>query len=77
MSLNNEEVLDSLTNQLRELDDAIKKLTVQLDSAKAQYLKVSGAVDVLTQIQESNRVESEAPEVVEEVPEVVEEPTGE
>lgn len=53
MSLSNEEVLGNLTKQLTELETAISTLTQQLDSAKTQYLKVSGAVDVLKQIEES------------------------
>ena len=64
MSLSNEEVLGNLTQQLTELETAISTLTQQLDSAKAQYLKVSGAVDVLKQIEESKeeKVEKETEE---------------
>lgn len=57
MSLSNEEVLENLTSQLVELENTIGKLSQQLDTAKTQYLKVSGAVDVLKQIVESKEEE--------------------
>tara|TARA_B100001559_G_scaffold49293_1_gene37745 strand:+ start:1824 stop:2021 length:198 start_codon:yes stop_codon:yes gene_type:complete len=53
MTVSNTEALEGLTKQQQELESAINKLSAQLESAKTQYLKVSGAVDVLTQIEES------------------------
>ena len=54
MSLSNTEVLEGLKTQQRELETAINTLSGQLETARTQYLKVSGAVDVLSQIEESN-----------------------
>ncbi len=63
MSLSNDSVLENLTKQLTELETSISTLTQQLDSARTQYLKVSGAVDVLKQIEESKEeVEEETEE---------------
>ena len=71
MSLSNPEVLEGLKKQKVELESAINALSGQLENAKTQYLKVSGAIDVLTQIEEVNNPKSEeAPtEVVEETTE--------
>ncbi len=54
MSLSNAEVLEGLKTQQKELETAINTLSSQLDTARTQYLKVSGAIDVLSQIEESN-----------------------
>ena len=59
MTVSNTEALEGLTKQQQELESAINKLSAQLESAKTQYLKVSGAVDVLTQIEESAAVAEE------------------
>lgn len=71
MSLSNPEVLEGLTKQKVELESAINTLSGQLESAKTQYLKVSGAIDVLTQIEASNnpQVQDAPAEVVEETKE--------
>ena len=63
MTVSNTEALEGLTKQQQELESAINKLSAQLESAKTQYLKVSGAVDVLTQIEESAAEEGTAEEV--------------
>lgn len=71
MSLSNVEVLEGLSKQKVELETAINTLSGQLENAKTQYLKVAGAVDVLSQIEESNNPKAtDAPtEVVEETTE--------
>ena len=71
MSLSNPEVLEGLTKQKVELESAINTLSGQLESAKTQYRKVSGAIDVLTQIEASNnpQVQDAPAEVVEETKE--------
>ncbi len=63
MSLSNAEVLEGLKTQQKELETAINTLSGQLETARTQYLKVSGAIDVLSQIEESNTpVETEVVE---------------
>ncbi len=63
MSLSNAEVLEGLKTQQKELETAINTLSGQLETARTQYLKVSGAIDVLSQIEESNApVETEVVE---------------
>lgn len=57
MSLSNDQALEGLTQQQQELETAINKLSAQLENAKTQYLKVSGAVDILSQIKDSNQEE--------------------
>ena len=59
MSLSNTEVLEGLTSQQKELETAINTLSGQLETARTQYLKVSGAIDVLSQIEESNKAVEE------------------
>lgn len=61
MSLSNDQALEGLTQQQQELETAINKLSAQLENAKTQYLKVSGAVDILRQIEESAQAEVELP----------------
>jgi len=72
MSLSNTEVLEGLKKQKVELESAINTLSGQLENARTQFLKVSGAIDVLTQIEEVN-----APQVEEAPTEVVEGTTEE
>ena len=63
MSLSNAEVLEGLKTQQKELETAINTLSGQLETARTQYLKVSGAIDVLSQIEQSNTpVETEVVE---------------
>lgn len=62
MALENAEVLENLTTQKEELEK-------QMESMRVTYLKILGAIDALSQIEES-KVEAE-PEVSE--TEVVEE----
>ena len=71
MSISNVEVLEGLKKQKVELDSAISTLSGQLENARTQFLKVSGAIDVLLQIEEVNNPPTkEAPtEVVEETTE--------
>lgn len=58
MALNNAEVLENLQKQRVELENQLEKLRVT-------YLKVLGAIDALSQIEESN-VEPEEEESEEE-----------
>lgn len=62
MALENAEVLENLTSQKEEIEK-------QMESMRVTYLKILGAIDALSQIEES-KVEAE-PEVSE--TEVVEE----
>ena len=53
MALDNAEVLKNLTNQLTQVQE-------QLDVGRTTALRLKGAIDVLTQIEDS-KVEDEAP----------------
>jgi len=53
MALDNAEVLKNLTNQLTQVQE-------QLDVGRTTALRLQGAIDVLTQIEDS-KVEDEAP----------------
>ena len=53
MALDNAEVLKNLTNQLTQVQE-------QLEVGRATALRLQGAIDVLTQIEDS-KVEEEAP----------------
>ena len=53
MALDNAEVLKNLTNQLTQVQE-------QLEVGRATALRLQGAIDVLTQIEDS-KVEDEAP----------------
>ena len=56
MALENGEVLQNLTNQLQEV-------TQQLNTLGETRVKLLGAIDVLTQIEESNNPSPEGGEV--------------
>ena len=58
MALENSEVLENLTQQKEELEQ-------QMESMRVTYLKILGAIDALSQIEESKTEVSET-EVVEE-----------
>ena len=62
MALNNSEVLENLLKQRVEMEQ-------QLENLRVTYLKVLGAIDALTQIEESNAVVEEETEVEEETSE--------
>tara|TARA_B100000945_G_scaffold235793_1_gene191874 strand:+ start:209 stop:415 length:207 start_codon:yes stop_codon:yes gene_type:complete len=53
MALDNAEVLKNLTNQLAQIQE-------QLEVGRTTALRLQGAIDVLTQIEDS-KVEDEAP----------------
>ena len=53
MALDNAEVLKNLTNQLAQIQE-------QLEVGRTTALRLQGAIDVLTQIEDS-KVEEEAP----------------
>jgi len=60
MALENAEVLENLTKQKEELEG-------QMESMRVTYLKILGAIDALSQIEESkNEPEVSETEVVEE-----------
>lgn len=60
MALENTEVLENLTKQKEELEQ-------QMESMRVTYLKILGAIDALSQIEESkNEPEVSETEVVEE-----------
>ena len=62
MGLSNSEVLKNLSEQKVEIEQ-------QLESLRSTYLKVLGAIDALSQIEESNAVVEEETEVQEETAE--------
>ena len=75
MALENAEVLKNLTEQRETLEKQLSEGNAQIEQLKQTYLKVVGAIDVLSQIEETNNPTPEgevsAPEtaVAEEVPE--------
>ena len=75
MALENAEVLKNLTEQRETLEKQLSDGNAQIEQLKATYLKVVGAIDVLSQIEETNNptpaVEDSAPDTVvsEDVPE--------
>ena len=62
MGLSNSEVLENLLKQRVEMEQ-------QLENLRSTYLKVLGAIDALSQIEESNAVVEEETEVQEETAE--------
>ena len=62
MALNNSEVLENLKKRRVEME-------TQLENLRVTYLKVLGAIDALSQIEESNVVVEEETEVEEETSE--------
>ena len=62
MGLSNSEVLENLRKQRVEIEQ-------QLETLRSTYLKVLGAIDALSQIEESNAVVEEETEVQEETAE--------
>ena len=62
MGLKNSEVLENLLKQRVEMEQ-------QLESLRSTYLKVLGAIDALSQIEESNAEVEEETEVQEETAE--------
>ena len=62
MGLSNSEVLKNLSEQRVEIEK-------QLENLRATYLKVLGAIDALSQIEESNAEVEEETEVQEETAE--------
>ena len=62
MGLSNSEVLKNLSEQKVEIEK-------QLETLRSTYLKVLGAIDALSQIEESNAVVEEETEVQEETAE--------
>ena len=62
MGLKNSEVLENLRKQRVEVEQ-------QLESLRSTYLKVLGAIDALSQIEESNAEVEEETEVQEETAE--------
>ena len=62
MGLSNSEVLKNLSEQRVEIEQ-------QLENLRSTYLKVLGAIDALSQIEESNAVVEEETEVQEETAE--------
>jgi hypothetical protein len=62
MGLSNSEVLKNLSEQKVEIEQ-------QLETLRSTYLKVIGAIDALSQIEESNAVVEEETEVQEETAE--------
>ena len=62
MGLKNSEVLENLRKQRVEIEQ-------QLESLRSTYLKVLGAIDALSQVEESNAEVEEETEVQEETAE--------
>lgn len=55
MALENAEVIDNLTQQKKQLEE-------QMEQLRVTYLKVLGAIDALTQIEESKEEDTEVSE---------------
>ena len=75
MALENAEVLKNLTEQRETLEKQLQEGNAQIEQLRQTYLKVVGAIDVLSQIEETNNPTTEgedsAPDTVvsEDVPE--------
>jgi len=80
MAIENGEVLQNLNNQFQEVSGKINELTTQLNQLTETRVKLQGAIEVLSSIEEENNpvpaeevpaTEAGAPEtaVAEEVPE--------
>ena len=75
MALENAEVLKNLTEQRETLEKQLSEGNAQIEQLRNTYLKVVGAIDVLSQIEETNNPTAEgedsAPDTVvsEDVPE--------
>ena len=54
MALENAEVLKNLTEQRETLEKQLSEGNGQIEQLKQTYLKVVGAIDVLSQIEETN-----------------------
>ena len=55
MALENNEVITNLTEQKKQLEE-------QMETMRVTYLKVLGAIDALTQIEESKNEDTEVSE---------------
>lgn len=55
MALENTEVINNLTEQKKQLEE-------QMETMRVTYLKVLGAIDALTQIEDSKNEDTEASE---------------
>ncbi len=55
MALENAEVINNLTEQKKQLEE-------QMEQLRVTYLKVVGAIDALTQIEESKEEDTEVSE---------------
>tara|TARA_E500000331_G_scaffold254590_1_gene245091 strand:+ start:8127 stop:8315 length:189 start_codon:yes stop_codon:yes gene_type:complete len=55
MALENTEVINNLTEQKKQLEE-------QMETMRVTYLKVLGAIDALTQIEESKNEDTEVSE---------------
>ena len=66
MALENDRVLETLKGRREELEKNMQELNAQMQSISNTLLRVSGAIDVLEQIEESKSVEEIVDEVVEE-----------
>ena len=75
MALENADVLKNLKEQRETIEKQLSDGNAQIEQLKATYLKVVGAIDVLSQIEETNNPtpegEDSAPDTVvsEDVPE--------
>ena len=54
MALENAEVLKNLTEQRETLEKQLSEGSAQIEQLRQTYLKIVGAIDVLTQIEETN-----------------------
>ena len=59
MALENAEVLKNLTEQRETLEKQLNDGNAQIEQLKTTYLKVVGAIDVLSQIEETNNPTAE------------------
>lgn len=66
MSLDNATVLNNLIEQKNKTADKLRELAEKTQQVQATLLKLEGAIDVLTQIEENNAAQTQETQVEEE-----------
>ena len=66
MSLDNATVLNNLIEQKNKTADKLRELAEKTQQVQATLLKLEGAIDVLTQIEETNAAQTQETQVEEE-----------
>ena len=66
MSLDNATVLNNLIEQKNKTAEKLRELAEKTQQVQATLLKLEGAIDVLTQIEETNAAQTQETQVEEE-----------